>query len=110
MNRRESRALTEFRQAIAERFSRFNPSLYLFGSKAEQTALTGRNEFSDIDVAVLLDRVTRRTRNAIYDLATDLSIEHEVLLSPFVITKERFQWLESLERRIALDIKKGIEL
>ena len=84
--------------------------MFLFGSKARPTIHEGRVEGSDVDVAVVLDKVTRKTRNNIYDLATDLSLEYEVLLSPFVITKERFQWLESLERRIALDIKRGIEL
>ena len=73
----------------------------LFGSRARGE----RTESSDLDVAVIVKRDDGTIRRTVYDEAADLSMAMEILLSPFVISKERFNWYVSIGRRIACEIE-----
>ena len=59
----------------------------LFGSKAR-----GDSDWeSDIDVLVVLEACNRKTRNAIYDLCYDLSVDYSVVLAPVIYARTEFE-------------------
>lgn len=79
----------------------------LFGSRARGEG----NANSDIDILVLLKQEKHHLRKEIYDIASEILLEHDIDLSPFVISEERFEWLKNIERGIALDIEReGIDI
>lgn len=50
--------------------------------------------------------MSRRIKEAIWDIANDLFLETDVLLSPLVLSQAEFQTLLNRERRLALDIQR----
>jgi predicted nucleotidyltransferase len=59
----------------------------LFGSKARGDS----GPDSDVDILVLVKEEDRDLRGKLIDLASDISLEYEVLLSPRVIGEERWR-------------------
>lgn len=88
---------------LGERLIRF----VLYGSRA-------RGDFdpeSDIDIAIIVEGLTREIKNRILDIVAEIEVEHLTPLSTLVISKEDFEFLKKRERRIALDIEQeGIPL
>jgi predicted nucleotidyltransferase len=75
--------------ALSERYSTEILSVRLFGSKA-------RGDFeadSDLDVLVLATRDDWRFRQAISFLAADLSLDHNLVLAPKVVSRTRWEFL-----------------
>ena len=79
----------------------------LFGSFARGRA----NEESDIDLAVVLQTVDWPTRGRVVDIATDVGLAHDVVLSPTLFDRSTFQrWLDQ-DRPLVRDIEsEGVEL
>jgi type I restriction enzyme S subunit len=63
--------------------------VYLFGSYARGDA----DDDSDIDVAIVLDRLTSRfeERQRCSEIRADLSLEHKCVINPFFFNEEEFQ-------------------
>lgn len=59
----------------------------LFGSKARGDS----DRESDIDVLIVLEDYDRKSRNAIYDLCYDLSVDFSVVLAPVIYTRKEFE-------------------
>jgi uncharacterized protein len=77
----ESRVLGDLKRALVELFGDRLFALKLFGSRARGE---GRDD-SDIDVLVEVRDVTPEERRAILDLAHDLGLEADLVLSPLVL-------------------------
>lgn len=77
----ETNLLVALKSALADRFGDRLLGLKLFGSRARGE---GRDD-SDLDVLVDVRDVTSSERAAILDLAHDLSLEHDLVLSPLVL-------------------------
>jgi predicted nucleotidyltransferase len=77
----ESQLLAALKRALFEQFGDRLLGLKLFGSRARGE---GRDD-SDIDVLVDVRDVTRDERGAILDLAHDLGLEADLVLSPLVL-------------------------
>lgn len=81
--------------------------LRLFGSRARGEG----HEESDLDVAVIVKKESGRLRRHIYDIAADILLSDSINISPLVFSKEKLDWLLSIERGIALDNEReGITL
>ena len=76
-------------------------AVILFGSKARGDA----GEESDIDLFVLVDMEDHTLRSDLWRIASDVSLEHNVVLSVRVFAQER--WAET--RRIRLPLFRSIE-
>lgn len=77
----EVATLAALKAALEARFGARLRELVLFGSRARG----GGRDDSDLDVLVGVDGLTRDERGAILDLAADLSVEHDRVLSPLVL-------------------------
>jgi len=75
--------------------------LVLFGSRARGDA----DEDSDLDVAIVVDRLTRQRKRQILDVVTDLELRFLAPVSTFILSSEEFERLRSRERRIVRDIE-----
>lgn len=75
----------------------------VFGSRARGDF----HEESDLDVFVLVDQRDRATDNVIVDAAFDVTsdIHWAFPISPRIMSREQYDDLLRLERRIALDIQ-----
>ena len=101
----ERDALQTYMARIQRSFPGRVLAVVLFGSKArgDVTRSTPPEE-SDIDLLVLMDEENEADRSTLWRIASDLSLEHDVVLSVRVYGRER--WLES--RRIQLPLYRAI--
>lgn len=80
---RDSAIVREFKRRVQAVFP--EAEFILFGSAARGE----REEFSDIDLLVILDReVNTKLKEQIYDLGYDLELEHGVILGTLVESRE----------------------
>lgn len=103
----EQKALTLYLQKLRDIFGGRFVLAKLFGSvvRGERWAE------SDIDVFVLIEKLTWEEKRRVWDEATLLNIEWDTLLSPLAMTPQEFRELSDRERRIALDVEQeGVSL
>jgi predicted nucleotidyltransferase len=100
-------ALDAFCRWLRSRFGDRITSLRLFGSHARGES---RGD-SDLDVLVVVDRLSSAEARELAQMAGDAMTEHDVRLSPLALSVEAFERLTSRERRIAREIERdGIRL
>lgn len=103
----ETRALDRLVEMLRQRFGARLREVRLFGS----TARGERHEESDIDVAVIVDKLDWREKRELYGWPFDIMMETGVYLSPVAWSTADFQCLLDGERLIALDVRReGIQL
>jgi predicted nucleotidyltransferase len=95
----EAEILAAFKRGLVASFGVRLRTITLFGSRARGE---GRDD-SDLDVTVDVLDVTRAERGAILDLATDLGVEHGLVLSVVVLR-------EGAARLPAAVLREGIPL
>jgi predicted nucleotidyltransferase len=93
-------ALVGYADRLRRRFAGRLRFVRLFGSWVRGTA----GPDSDIDVAVVVEGLTRAEWAEAVALAADSELEGGEPLSPFVVSGERFDELLRRERRLALDV------
>jgi predicted nucleotidyltransferase len=96
----EQAAVTKYVAGIRERFPEDDLSVTLFGSKARGDA----GAESDIDLLVLVNEESREIRSELWRVASDVSLEYNVVLSVRVYARSR--WAET--RRIRLPLYRAI--
>lgn len=96
------RAARLFAGALRGRYGTALVDVRLFGSCARGEM----REDSDVDVAVVLERVDWRTKRDVIDLASGIGLEHDVLLSPTVLDRETFERWRAQERLFVMDIQR----
>jgi predicted nucleotidyltransferase len=103
----EKKAVAEIKEEILALVGDRLRGFYLFGSKA-------RGDYdpeSDVDLAILVDGLDRKTKERIIDIVADKEIKFLVVISSLVLSWQDFSDLKERERRIALDIEsEGIPL
>jgi predicted nucleotidyltransferase len=92
----ERSAITGYIAQIREHYPERILSVMLFGSKARGDA----DAESDIDLLVLVDEESNSFRSALWRIASDVSLEHNVVLSVRVYAQAR--WAESQRMRLPL--------
>jgi predicted nucleotidyltransferase len=93
-------ALQDYAAALKGRFGERLRLVSLFGSWARGEA----SPDSDVDVAVVIDGLSRAEWADAVGLVCDVEASTDVFLSPFVLSSERFAFLLARERQIAQDI------
>jgi len=93
-------AVMEYVTRIRSRFPDRILAVVLFGSKARGDA----DPESDIDLFVLIDAESNEFRSELWRIASDVSLEYNVVLSPRVFGQAR--WAET--RRIRLPLYRAI--
>jgi predicted nucleotidyltransferase len=103
----EMKAVRKFKEKLQKAFGAKIVVLKLFGSRAK-----GRgDEFSDLDVAVIVTDWDWQMKRQIFDLAWECYWEDDVDISPLVLSQKEYDELKSLERNIARDIERyGVTL
>jgi predicted nucleotidyltransferase len=76
--------------------------MILFGSMARGDY----RDDSDIDVAIVIRRLTRELKHEILDRVAEVELKHLMPVSVLVFSEEEFNRLKRRERRIALDIER----
>ena len=100
-------ALAYFARAVRERFAEAVIDIRLFGSHARTSA----HEGSDVDVAVVLEDAGWETRRDIINLAADIGLEHDLMLSPTVFDRETYERWRAQDRPLTRDIEReGVRL
>lgn len=103
----ENQAVALFKKQVFGQLGKQVVQFTLFGSRARQEG----NEESDIDILVLLTKRTSQNRDTVIDIAHDIFLEHEIEISPLVLSKDQFQSLTDHERLLAQEINRdGINL
>jgi uncharacterized protein len=103
LSQSEAQALLAFTDQLQRAFPGQIHQVLLFGSKARGEA----HADSDVDVLIITVCEDRSLRHAIIDLASDCSLEYNVLLSPRIISVQRWQDKQgfSFYRNIARDAR-----
>jgi uncharacterized protein len=102
-----SLALATFVAQVRARFGARVVALALFGSRARGEA----SEDSDVDVLVVVDGLTFAEGREVDAIVGDLLTEHDVLISPLLLSRERYEHLRARERRIVAEIDRdGVPL
>ncbi len=103
----ERSALHDFRQWLLQRFEARLHATLLFGSRARAEG----NEDSDVDVLVLIDGSSAPENHEVACFSGELLTRYDVIVSPLVMSTERFQELRERERAIVTEIDRdGIPL
>ncbi len=83
----EQDAVTEFKANLIKKVGRYLIEIKLFGSKA-----TGYSTaYSDLDLLVILSEVTTDLKELIYDVAVDMNLKYDVVISPIIYSKHLYQ-------------------
>jgi predicted nucleotidyltransferase len=99
--------VAHFARELRQRYGAAVREVRLFGSFARG----GAHEESDVDVAVVLDHADFDTRRKVIDLATDVGLPHDLLLSPTVFDRETYERWRAQERPLVMDIEReGVPL
>ena len=107
LSSQEAKVLSAIRKALSRKLAGNNFQMILYGSKARGDS----DEHSDIDVAIIIDKMDRTLKGKILDIIYDMEIRYDTPVSALVISLEDHMKLIKLERRIALDIEsEGIVL
>jgi len=96
----ELAAVTEYVADIRDRFPDRILSVILFGSKARGDG----DAESDVDLLVLVDAEDREFRSELWRIASDVSLEHNLVISVRVFAQTR--WAET--RRLRLPFYRAI--
>lgn len=97
-----SATVREFERRLRARFGDDLLSVLTFGSFARGTA----NEDSDVDVFVLLAKAGYRERRDTLDLASDLYLETDLLLSPTIFDRDTYLTHRRQERPLVMEIER----
>jgi predicted nucleotidyltransferase len=92
----EQRAITEYVAQIRDRFPGRIVSVTLFGSKARGDG----DAESDIDLLVLVDVEDNDLRDELWQIASDISLGHDLVLSARVFAKSR--WIDIRQPHLPL--------
>ena len=99
--------LAEIRQAISSIAAERLIKLVLFGSRARGDW----DPSSDVDIAAVIDGLSRVEHSHILDTVGDVEVRHGFFISLVLFSTEEFARLTERERRIALDIEQeGVPL
>ena len=92
----ERTAIKRYIDQIRFQFPNRILAVTLFGSKARGDS----NAESDIDLLVVVDTETHEFRSKLWQIASDVSLKHNVVLSPRVI--EQARWNKISDMRVPL--------
>lgn len=102
---KENRALKDFHDGLRSHFGSRLKLVKIFGSSVANE----RHEESDIDIIILVDHLTFEEKRDIIDLATDINLARDTLISPLAMQTSEYKQLLDRERRLALDVEeKGV--
>lgn len=103
LSQSEAQALQTFAEHLLLSYPDQINKVFLFGSKARGE----EHADSDVDVLVITVYEDRSLRHKIIDLASECSLEYGVLLSPRIISMQRWQAKQGFGfyRNIARDAK-----
>jgi len=87
LSKNEQKAVTEFKTNIANKIGSSLIEIKLFGSKATGHSTT----YSDLDLLVILSEVTTDLKDFIYDVAVDINLKYDVVISPVIYSKHLYQ-------------------
>jgi len=82
LSRRERKALAELKHAISNKHNVL--WMKLFGSKARGEG----DEASDIDVAIVLEKVDWPIEKSVYEACFDLGLKHDILIAPVIFSRK----------------------
>jgi predicted nucleotidyltransferase len=81
--------------------------MMLFGSRAREDY----GEESDVDVAILVQGLTREMKRLILDKVAEIELDYLLPISVLVFSEDEFAYLKKRERRLAIDIEReGVSL
>lgn len=79
-------AINKFSRNIRDRLPSNIRDVRLFGSVAKGTDTLE----SDIDILVLVERDDRATSDIIMDIAVDINLDYDVVISPIIMTDSHY--------------------
>mgnify|MGYP000100092911 CR=1 FL=1 len=83
IDKADKTALEEFKKRVSKEFP--YAKFILFGSKAKNSA----DKFSDIDVLVILKKVTTKIEEKIFEIGFEIGLKQDVVFG-IVVEEERF--------------------
>ncbi len=92
----ENAALRTFVQRVLDELDAQVFQVILFGSKARGDS----NADSDVDVLILANEENRRLQEKINIIASQISLDYDVLFNPLLIAKSR--WMQMANERFSI--------
>lgn len=99
---REKKALREFKKQINQKLAGEVLELKLFGSKARGDS----RKDSDIDILLVLKKVSKRNKNIVSDITFKLFLKYGVDLSVKIFSEKEFEDLQKLQIPFMLNIQR----
>lgn len=100
LSEKENKAIGKFKNNIINKFP--GSKLVLYGSKARGKG----DEWSDIDILVLLNELSKSNEDLVYDIAYDIDLQFDLVISPLVESKSFWQSPLAKEMPIHKNIQK----
>ena len=83
---KEHNAVTEFKSTLTNKLGKSLLEIKLFGSKAAGYS----TPHSDLDLLVIVSEVTVDIKDLIYDVAVEMNLKYDVVISPIIYSKSTF--------------------
>lgn len=107
ITKQEQKALKEFKRLLRESLPEEIVLMKLFGSKARGDA----RKDSDIDVLVVTKSDDWHMSDVVCGIATDILLEDDILISPKVISKSHYDYIDNLQTAFIKNInREGVAL
>ncbi len=107
LNRREKQALDEYLERLRSEFKDEVQHVILYGSKVRGDF----DEESDIDLFVVLKELDIDKEDAITRLSIDVDLKYDVLLSDFLVVRERYLRMAQINEPLYQSLQaEGVEL
>jgi predicted nucleotidyltransferase len=94
-------AITKYIESIRGQFPDRILAVALFGSKARGDA----DDESDIDLLVLVDAESNEFRSELWHIASDVSLDYYVVISPRVFSQDRWDEIRRIRMPLYREIK-----
>lgn len=90
LSKKELKAVREFKSRVSREYSVV--ALKLFGSKARGDL----TESSDIDILLVLKKISEKTKNRIYDLVNEILFKYGIDLSVKIFSQKEYNHFNSI--------------
>lgn len=86
LSKTDYEAVVEFKRKLSSKLGDALIEIKIFGSKVKKQD----NLYSDLDIMIILDQVDSQNKDLVFDIAVDINLKFDVVISPIIYSYPEF--------------------